>query len=391
MSLATAKATALLQPPASSNALGVREESVLKAEKWSLATRLRDLRVASEKTREELTAGEHCSCQARRELTPDLTDQEALSRRRDLVKRRRQNLDSARILVSNLTSPTLVTSVPPSVASHHATQALVEREHHAILNRMHETRFILAKELLNVYGFAPAPIADRPLPSPFKSPSSSVSSLSDSTTSVPSSLILPNPSHLPTYVLGQLSLPPLSLLPSLPPPPLSAVLNHLLHLVRLLALYYDFALPFTPLPSLFGPGRPGLRATPGCGGSVPSAGGANGGLASWPVFLPRSSSKMEGGDKLSLSPGGTELLPPAAAGSESEEHQTGGRELDKTMRDQEKRQSRMRAVMTGAVALVFDLAWIVWKRGAEVGIDELEDIGALINRATGNDWSAGQK
>lgn len=58
LTLATAKAAALLQPPPTSNVLGVREESVLKAEKWALATRLRDLRVASEKTRENITAGE---------------------------------------------------------------------------------------------------------------------------------------------------------------------------------------------------------------------------------------------------------------------------------------------------------------------------------------------
>lgn len=58
LTLATAKASALLQPPASSNALGVREESSLKAEKWTLATRLRDLRVASEKMREGMAAGE---------------------------------------------------------------------------------------------------------------------------------------------------------------------------------------------------------------------------------------------------------------------------------------------------------------------------------------------
>lgn len=60
LTLATAKAAALLQPPPASNVLGVREESVLKAEKWTLATRLRDLRVASEKTREGINAGE-CS------------------------------------------------------------------------------------------------------------------------------------------------------------------------------------------------------------------------------------------------------------------------------------------------------------------------------------------
>lgn len=65
------------------------------------------------------------------------------------------------------------------------------------------------------------------------------------------------------------------------------------------------------------------------------------------------------------------------------------------MREHEKRQARLLAAMTGATALVFDLAWIAWKMGCvdlEGGVEELDDVGALIERLAGTNsgaWPAG--
>lgn len=53
------------------------------------------------------------------------------------------------------------------------------------------------------------------------------------------------------------------------------------------------------------------------------------------------------------------------------------------MREREKKQDRMKAVVTGAAALAYDLAWIVWKKGAEVNVNELDDLGSLIAKAVG--------
>ncbi|ORY88317.1 UV radiation resistance protein/autophagy-related protein 14 [Leucosporidium creatinivorum] len=362
LTLATSKAAALLQPPSASNVLGVREESVLKAEKWTLATRLRDLRVASEKTRESITA-----------------DREALEERRAALAKRKDNLSRARTLLDNLTSPTATASTPASLAGLQAQQAVIQRQHQALLLRTSETRLILTRELLSVYAFGSL-ASNRPLPSPFKSPSSSTSSISSSTSSVPSSLSStsgPHVIHLPTYTLAHLPLPTISSLPTLSPPHLSATLSHLLHLTRLLALYFDLLLPFTPLPSLFGPGRPGVRAAPGWGEGVVSAGGP--GLPTWPLFLSRSSKSSGSNSYRQDLSSSTMLIPPGEAGGQ----QSGGRELESTMREREKRQDRMKAVVTGAAALAYDLAWIVWKKGAEVSVNELDDLGSLIAKAVG--------
>lgn len=57
LALVQAKALSLLSPPAASPVLGVREESELKALKFSLATRLRDVRLAAANAREVMVNG----------------------------------------------------------------------------------------------------------------------------------------------------------------------------------------------------------------------------------------------------------------------------------------------------------------------------------------------
>lgn len=54
---ASARAGGLLVPPPSSGVLGVREESEFKAEKWTLAVRLRDVRAVAEQERESIATG----------------------------------------------------------------------------------------------------------------------------------------------------------------------------------------------------------------------------------------------------------------------------------------------------------------------------------------------
>lgn len=302
-----------------------------------------------------------------------LADREKLQERRETVTRRRENRKQARVLLDELTSPAPSSPPPSSLASLHTAQALIQRQHQALLFRISETRLILTRELLSVYAFGPL-ASNRPLPSPFKSPSSSTSSASSSSSSVLSTI---STIHLPTFTLAHLPLPTLSSVPTLTPQHLSAVLSHLLHLTRLLALYYDLLLPFTPLPSLFGPGRPGVRATPGWGEGVPSAGGP--GSPTWPLFLSRSKSSSARQD-LTTS---TMITSQDREGGGGGGQQSGGRELESTMREREKSRDRMKAVVTGATALAFDLAWVVWKRGAEIGIGELDDLGGLVAKAVG--------
>ena len=101
LELVQAKALSLLTPPAASPVLGVREESELKALKFSLATRLRDVRLAATKARDDMAAGEPRTCcgatshghgHGYAELTP-FPDRTELDRRRENLQKRRANLD----------------------------------------------------------------------------------------------------------------------------------------------------------------------------------------------------------------------------------------------------------------------------------------------------------
>ena len=53
------------------------------------------------------------------------------------------------------------------------------------------------------------------------------------------------------------------------------------------------------------------------------------------------------------------------------------------MREKERREERMKAVVGGSVALAFNLAYLAWRRGAEVREEELGDLGALVLKAAG--------
>lgn len=57
LAIANTRAASLLSPPAESTLFGVQEERFLKAEKFSLAVRLRDLRVGLEKGKNEMVIG----------------------------------------------------------------------------------------------------------------------------------------------------------------------------------------------------------------------------------------------------------------------------------------------------------------------------------------------
>ncbi|GAA5873293.1 hypothetical protein JCM1840_000020 [Sporobolomyces johnsonii] len=379
LALVTSKASALLGGEGSggkAGQLGVRQESELKADKWRLAIRLRDARLATEKGKEDVD-----------------TAIATLAARRSSLAARRANLSTAKSLLSTLSSPSdSPTSLAPSAASSLPSSLPSLQSHITTLQAaLHDlslesarVRRILALELLAVYALQPveAPLADPFLPLPqgsiLRAPSSSPSSSSPFDPSPPT----PFP---PCYTLAALPLPPLSALLTVRQPQLEAVLLHLVHLTRLLALYEGVRLPFAPMPSCFGPGRPGVRATPGWG----LAGGEDGkeakrkGLSQdcWPVCFgskKASTTADEGGDDAADE---TEALEKARSRSGAAEGAS------------RKDSKRTMAVLVGAAALALDLAYIAWIRegrtaepGAaprDISDEELDDLGALIVRAAG--------
>lgn len=187
-----------------------------------------------------------------------------------------------------------------------------------------------------------------------------------------------------------------------------AALSHVLQLVRLLALYAGdgATLAFTPLPSLFGPGKPGLRAAPNI--SLPadvlasSSSSSRGNGAAFPLFAPRaspsasaSSSRGEGTDQ------GRPATTTTTTGAEPRRVSSSGRGardgFARTLRDEE----RTKALVCAAVALAYDLLQLAALRGVDVleyalqnageggqGDDEamyllLDDLGACVTLATG--------
>lgn len=292
------------------------------------------------------------------------TDRTELDDRRASLAKRRANLSRARTLLGSLASdapavPSAVAPLPDSLSALRATHTSLLTTHQDVLLRTEETRSILTRELLSVYSFALATSS---------SPSSSAFLASDpfSSSSTTSSSVETITAPGPTYLLAQIALPSLSDLPLLPPQALSAVLSHLLHLTRLLALYYNLDLPFTPNPSLFDPGRPGLVAAPGWATGPPGTP-----VEGFPCFvLPKGTKKASG----------------SSGGSSDGPEQSGGREMEGSVRDEEKKEVRVKAVVGGAVALAFDLAWIVWRRGGqspEGKPEALNDFGALVLKAVG--------
>lgn len=63
--------------------------------------------------------------------------------------------------------------------------------------------------------------------------------------------------------------------------------------------------------------------------------------------------------------------------------QSGGREHEGAMREMEKQEERMKAVVGGALGLAYDLAFIASKRGSAVVESDLSDVGALLAKAVG--------
>ncbi|KAL8276182.1 hypothetical protein RQP46_011394 [Phenoliferia psychrophenolica] len=298
LSVVQAKAVSLLTPPPASLVLGVREESELKAIKFSLATRLRDVRLAATNAREDLAA---------------------------------DSLSTLR-------------------ATHHS---LAEQSREVVLQT--EDALVRANvDLVSAYAFELASTFSDSSSDPFTSDaSSSTSSLAPSES---------------TYLIAELPIPRLADLANIPAITLSTVLSHLCHLVRLLALYYQIDLPFAPNPNLFEPGRPGVVAAPGWSTGTSSNG--------FPCFLvPRGKKRS----------GGTAIVGGGGGNTEGTE-QSGGRELEGSIRDEEEKAARLKAVVGGAVALAYDFAWIAWRRGwDDLGgnPEVLDDMGALVPKALG--------
>lgn len=308
-------------------------------------------------------------------------DQIKLNERRAGLNKRRSNLISARALLPNSNEqPTLTLE-----------QINLSRNHHSILIQTEETRQILLRELLSVYAFIPI---ERVLPSPFKSYSSS--SDSSSISSITSKdLDSSNPFHSHSHTLATLPLPSLNAISTTPAILLSATLNNLLHLIRLIALYLNISLPFLPLPTLYGPGRPGVKAR------------ADISDATYPLFTsPSSTSTSTSKNKLS----NKSKLPSTTSSTSNSNStsllsstitalkpiltpQSGGLEDESLYKELERRENRSKAVLSGSIALAFNLAYMCWMRGEEFNIvdgnggegvekggDELVDLGALIGR-----------
>ncbi|KAK4699071.1 hypothetical protein P7C70_g7193, partial [Phenoliferia sp. Uapishka_3] len=346
LSLVQAKAVSLLTPPAASPVLGVREESELKAIKFSLATRLRDVRLAATKAREDMAA-----------------DRTILDKRKDSIAKRRANLTKARSLLDNLTTDGPAPSTPTtpaqdSLSTLRASHNSLFKSHRQTLLRLEDARANNVRDLITVFDFNLA-TSYSPSQSAFLASDPFRSSSSDASSSSISSLDHSDAN----YVIADLAIPRVSELSVVPPAALSTVLSHLVHLVRLLAMYYSLELPFTPNPSLFEPGRPGVVAAPGWSTGVSSKG--------FPCFILRKGKKGVGGS--------------ATGGVEGTE-QSGGREFEGSIRDEEEKEERAKAVVGGAVALAFDFAWIAWRRGGEdpgANPEVLDDLGLMVLNALG--------
>ncbi|GAA5821284.1 hypothetical protein JCM11251_004553 [Rhodosporidiobolus azoricus] len=258
LTLVTSKASSLLAGTGSAaGSFGVKDERELKAEKWLLASRAFAAREGVAKGKEANSALE-----------------QDLSVRRAALASRRANLSTARSLLSSLSPPSpspstsSASAVPPSSlalpTSLPSLRAHLSSLHSSLTALSLESariRRILATELLAVFALAPVEpvLADpfSPIPqhsSPAPSPSSEYSPRRSSPSTSPAA---------PHYTLHTLPLPPLSLFPTLPPETLEALLSHLLHLTRLVAMYERVAVPFAVLPGCFGPGRGGIRAVGG--------------------------------------------------------------------------------------------------------------------------------
>ncbi|KAK4057448.1 hypothetical protein OIO90_001517 [Microbotryomycetes sp. JL221] len=418
--------------PASSGAtahdLRVRDESKLKADKWSLAIRLRDLRLVVDKTKTDNDRDQQLSVERT----------QALSHRRDNLRRARHMLDALKSSPTTATSPTSLDATlnerRDSISATKTRQAWIQRQRHVMMTRTIDMRLILKRELLNVYAFSTLPISaserhQEPTTmtstttlssmSPFKSPDSSTSSLTLSETSSSNGATAekqassPSPGAKgPLYTLGHQLLPPLSTFPTLSPTHLTTLLSHLLHVTRLFALYDDVCLPFTPIHSLFGPARPGVKATPGASDNVASASSVTG-PGAWPLYVSHKQSTPKSTSTSARSRAIDGVL--VEASDHDLEATLTGQDNEDNFRDKSstsfisaaavaasatsfshrdadtKTMLRMRLAVVGAVALAYDLAYLAWKRGVDfsmrddgnIDVDVLDDVGDLLIKAAG--------
>ncbi|GJN87432.1 hypothetical protein Rhopal_000381-T1 [Rhodotorula paludigena] len=437
LTLVAAKATALLagtdRPATAHRAphIGVQDERILKADKWHLASRAYAARDAVTKAKAANAA-----------TTKDL------EARRAALAARRANLSTAQSLLASLASshPSASSlSLPTSLPALNSRLAALSSALAAQALDAARVRRILALELLAVYALAPV---ERPLADPFLPVPLARSTYPPASSSTAAPRLHPPEPFRQSYTLATLALPPLSALwPAPSPTELEALLAHLAHLVRLLALYEGVVLPFTPLPSGFGPGRAGVRATPGWGvaqqqqqqqqqqddedESAPSSAPASrrkgaattaGGPAeSYPLVFSSSrkpaqsassaltavvtGSSSIGGPSSAKTPGGLDdedvdddlpddLDARSARSSRSDLSSSHAAPSSRAAPARRRAGSskRAKAVVTGAVALAFDLAFLAWfraERGGgpgsarEVRVEDLDDLGALVFRAAG--------
>lgn len=69
--------------------------------------------------------------------------------------------------------------------------------------------------------------------------------------------------------------------------------------------------------------------------------------------------------------------------------QSGGREDDLAIKEAKRKEDRMKAVVGGAVALGFNLAYMAWRRGREVSIGEIADLGSLVQKVVESSVGSG--
>jgi len=281
--------------------------------------------------------------------------------------------------------PPLPPAPPAALAALSANHSATFARHANLCRQAAQTRTILTRELLSIYGFGPVtPSPSASALSPFVNPHSE----SDTDTEQAEQRARP---PLPTYSVAGLPLPPLSQLVSLPPAVLSASVSHVLHLTRLLALYtQQDALPFTPFPSLYGQGLPGLRAAPGWPAAsspadasstpAPARPSSSTKPRAYPLFVSRKhvpASIDPDADSTGFGSGVT-LQESENQGGFSGLSRSG--EGDASMRAREK---WARAVRQGVIALAYDLAWLAWRQGHPFDgtLSELEDLGGLVLKA----------
>ncbi|SGY76314.1 BQ5605_C005g03482 [Microbotryum silenes-dioicae] len=384
--LSQARAGALLDPPPASSAWPVSDERRQKADKWAVAVQAKQISLANESISATINQ-----------------DRVLLQQRRSNLTKRRENLVKARRLLAQ-TSP-----------SHHtATLAHLASIHQDLLARLGQVRAILTNEALIVFAFQPSDLhTTQPSPPTPNLEDDPFQSTLAPTTATPLTIPPPPPRQPQAYTLANLPLPPLSMLPTLPLPYLNALLSHLAQLTRLMAIYYDLELPFTPLPALYGPGRPGVKASLSSGVFYAGVESVSAGRTDdkslntgvcWPLFLSTNvvaststtplMDKNSGGERSETKHvrQNTSALRALETWTHLQDDSFLFRRTQNTTSSssasstavQAASSERLRSLMVGIVALAFDWQWIARTRGKrlENAVHDLDDWVNLIQQAT---------